>query len=1116
MTTLNAREYQKYRADTTELPLNTLIPDKFFFKTYQKLVSNIISPHTNFQRIIVKFETGTGKTNTAIVSAQQYVDYMRNIGIESRAIVISFSKSVFVREMITRPELGFVTQRDLDHITDLRKNIKLGLSTEESLTTFIASLKKRVSSTFTFIGFREFANDILRSSGPEVPEDPHEIAKMIESGQLKLNLALLEKFENSFVIIDEFHKLYSSKDVNHYGASLRFMLELFAGNIKVSKYTPRSSIKAIFLSATPLSNKPTEAVDLLNIVVPGANFTKDNFFITGTTDFLPNALTKFRDLFANCVCYVKSSDMSAYPSREFVGTSIKGIPYLKFVTCPMSKAQEKLSKSYDKVPVDAYAVMDYAMPLPDGTYEVIYSKIVEAYRATPVSKPDGKHEIKSWFTDDYLHFTGLLPYLSTKDKELLNIISSTTGKTLVYHGQIRSSGVIFKGDLLHDDGHIEYGESPSENTRCAICNLTLSTHRNTELDHAFAASCYAIVHGELTKPEMLNILEMYNSPANTFGLVCRILIGSRVILESLNFTSIQHHLICSHPRGIGEILQNLGRSVRMNSSILLPPDLRHVKIYILISTYDGSTPSPEQKKYFNKMQEYLKIQQIDKIMHEVALDATLNSAINITKDDSLNALRTSVSPQGEVVIDDAQYYKYYINQEIDELITIIKAIFINFSKVWKASDLWDAVLDLGVNYEFSKATITYEAFVICLNMLVNGSEVPQLQKQSFIFDIDGAPHRIYSLSAEGSARHPDSDNDVYLIALQVPSEEPSNLGISTVPQSATFILDAWYRNAPSTIQENISITKYITSAKTDMNQLRILFLTEHIQSSPARILDSLHLYAADFHVYMLKYCIRYIFNVLTNPDINLTEFHNSILNVAHVYESLGYIIYASDLPKKYLPSYESYIALKGKHHDDSGFYRHMLESRLLAYTEKSIALDQIKAVIAESHRIPQSALDDLKFGKTPIIRPVHPSILPVGFSLATTSSYEFQLYVPDDWTRVYEPLYNMPADENDIIIGYEIDSPTIGRTFKLRKSVKNVPSNKRLVNRGMACTSFHKDQARAIAKQLGIKDPGARIKDICSLIRKELINRELKSRSGTSKSPKKWFYFSYEYNPLRH
>ena len=83
--------------------------------------------------------------------------------------------------------------------------------------------------------------------------DEDGITKAIDNKKIILNIELLNEFKNSLIICDEIHNVYNSIDKNNWGVALQYILN----------YHP--SIRAVFMSATPINNNPSEVIELLNL-----------------------------------------------------------------------------------------------------------------------------------------------------------------------------------------------------------------------------------------------------------------------------------------------------------------------------------------------------------------------------------------------------------------------------------------------------------------------------------------------------------------------------------------------------------------------------------------------------------------------------------------------------------------------------------------------------------------------------------------------------------------------------------------------------------------------------------------------------------------------------------
>lgn len=1070
------QEYIKYKAregtNISELSGN------FYFKSYQRILQNFISFHSNIQRLILKYETGAGKTNTAINAANSWVDSRRAIGLESKVVVIGFTKKVFVKEMLSRPELGFITETEISEMKEKRELFKIGLMTKDDYKQYIAAIKRRITSAslggyFKFIGYKELANDLFGLSDLE----DIDLKARIEDNTIKINMNVMNLFNDSFVIIDEFHKLYNSRRLNTYGIAVKYVLD-----------NHPSPMKVLFLSATTEYNSPREIVDVINII-NGTNIPDSELFDGDTP--IQGAISKIKELTRGKVCYVRNEDPKLYPTRSFQGESLKDIPYLKFVRCKASKEHAAILKKLGNLQIEEYPVMDYILPGPNG-YIYKSSEVSDIY----ASDWANKYRVKT--SDGFIHIANIdLSICSAKYSMLLEILKECVGKVLIFHPRIRSSGVIFISDMLREAGYISYGEIPANNTICKICKKPV--HDVT--DHRYIPSRYVIIHGELGKNEMEEVLDIFNGPENINGDMCQICIGSEIITESLNFKAVLDHIIVGIVDSSGALIQLLGRTVRLGSHIGLPDKKQHVNVHILTHYTDKNELSHEEQKYASIMQRHKIIQIIDKALHEAAIDSVTNyPIIKRGLEDNINILKYDPDYEEPKQINYNMFYKYFMDQEIFEIMDAVKIIFRVYSKVWTVEDLWEFFHIIDVNFEFDTSRITYEAFNIAINNMVNGVDLP-FSKNRPIFHIGGLPHTI---------AHIESGDKKLLIAVPCYTKR-SIIGEDTTLYNYAIDIDSWYRAPAITMQNVIAIKDYMKAEAAPIETIREKFLNESINLNEMELIDSMNDYDESFHIHMIKYCIAYIFNVLTNFDIPLMEYHLIIVRVLHAYTMLGYILYASDVePKRSL--YKPYVT----NEQIENCYDNMLISRSRGLeSQEFFSFKRFNEIVGESKRIPDSKIHDLIIKKAKINK-VPADMLPVAYSISTTSKYEYSYYDPKNnlWVIEYEPLYDIISEENEFIIGYDIDiSGVLGKVFKLRKPITTV-SDKRLLSKGMNCGTHKKEQIKEIASMLNITVDLTKIKYACQDIKKELLRRETESRRN--KDNIKWFYFSFENNPIRH
>ena len=141
----------------------------------QLFVGNFSNPDTPFTRLLLNWQTGTGKTIGAITIAQEYVrQYRARItvppGDRPTVFVVGFTKTIIQAEMLRHPEFGFVSPEEAVELRRLHALAEAsgGPATPESrhYSGFVGVLKRRITDRtrggyYQFAGYKEFANRLL-------------------------------------------------------------------------------------------------------------------------------------------------------------------------------------------------------------------------------------------------------------------------------------------------------------------------------------------------------------------------------------------------------------------------------------------------------------------------------------------------------------------------------------------------------------------------------------------------------------------------------------------------------------------------------------------------------------------------------------------------------------------------------------------------------------------------------------------------------------------------------------------------------------------------------------------------------------------------------------------
>ena len=462
-------------------------------QSYQIFIETLLNPNTPYKRLLLLWDTGIGKTVASLLASMKFIE---NFRLETESgnkevgsiFIIGFSKKVFQTDLLRFPEFGFLS---LDEKIELEriKKIALGGSIKdmEIYKEKILRIKKRLTNRknngyFKFYGYKEFVSRIF------IPKQKTDLTIMNEeqihnaliTGEIKYNEELLLEFKNSLIICDEIHNVYNSLEKNNYGIAIQTVLD------------KESTCKAIFMSATPINNSPTEIIDILNLLVPneeikkkyGSIHLKREEFFKNDKELKAGSLDKISELCRGRISYVKDTNPQYFPELKTLGDEIKDISYLRFIRCPMSKFHYKTYSNIYKgtLSQDSQYLIDFALPNPDDETIGIFQ--TEQIKKISLANQSWKNKYEIDFVDnkitgDICKYENLKKY-SNKYATLLDIIFDNIkkhkGKTCIFHNVVHMSGVLFIAEVLMRNGILDENMAPSDNTLCVVCGKTKKEH----------------------------------------------------------------------------------------------------------------------------------------------------------------------------------------------------------------------------------------------------------------------------------------------------------------------------------------------------------------------------------------------------------------------------------------------------------------------------------------------------------------------------------------------------------------------------------------------------------------------------------------------------------------
>lgn len=860
---------------------------------HQLFMRNLFDPHTPHKRLLLYHSTGTGKTMVILSIAQVYIEYFQKMKQQPTFTIIGFTEGIIVKELMKYVDFGYITQSEQDELNDLKFN-----TDEKSILRrrgLKSTVKRRITDKtrggyFKFFGYQKFAYDlfIITAQGinnnithKHLFENVDNFERIIDeetkNKNVEINRSLIESLKYGFIACDEIHNVYNVRAKNNRGTAIEYALRL------IEREEHNASPRVIYASATPLTGSAKEVIDVMNLLIPNEEFKRSEFF-DKNDKLKPNSLERIGKLCSGYVSFLKDTDERQYPKRILEGVSIFDIEYLKFTPVIMSKLLENTLKEVrDTENIDSllssgnYTLYDIAFPNPHNESVGLYdsskiSSIISNASERWKEKVGINIENTNIVTGDFLKYDNIGKY-STKYKELLDLIfdvleSSEPGKMIIYHYYVGTSGVTLINELLLRNGFLNATSAPLSDTRCSICGITQQRHK--EGDHKFKPARILLAHGELGS-ELDNTLGKFNDNKNLNGHEYRILIGSRVIHEGINFNAIRFMYILSLPRDISTLIQLYGRGIRKGSHKYLPAEYRNVHIYTLVTSFTNpQNISPEILHYKRKVHMYLQIQLVERELRRYAVDNFINyDKMNLPNYPTLDGLPYTpvhkFTPSNHISNYEVTTFSAYGYSIIEEhtIIKLLKQLFA-YRAIWTESDLWYNITHpfIEIKTPYDVSTFSKDNFILAMDFLVNGTYIQNMNNLTLNQDV----HSPY-INLGNENRRIIYQKPYYILC---PTDE---LGMPVVDY------DSYMRMDITEVDTSISITQYIESTISEKNFKIILntYLKDY-KKNPLISLVKIH---PNFHHTVAKYYIE-------GERIQDTE------ELIMLYEELGGLVFYDD------------------------------------------------------------------------------------------------------------------------------------------------------------------------------------------------------------------------------
>jgi hypothetical protein len=684
----NDTKYEGVRKDTTiEEEADRLCNAQFELAPHQLFVRNFMSFQTPYNGLLLYHGLGSGKTCSAISIAEEMRDYLKQMGLTQRIIVVA---SPNVQENFKLQLFDETKLQLIDGLWNIRactgnkflKEINpmsmKGL-TKEKVTS---QIKRIINTSYLFLGYIEFANYISKIS--QVDSD---IASTKRKEIMKNKLR--KNFSNRLIIIDEVHNIRISDDNKDKRVAVELMK--LVENVQ--------NMRLLLLSATPMYNSYKEIIWIINLLNLNDRRptieVKDVFDSDGGFKIDEEGNEKGKELLirksTGYVSFVRGENPYTFPFRlwphEFSPENsfnnskiikpsiqvngrpiIQPLEMLSLYLVHLGEYQEtvynyiiqKLKRgefgsgdrkmpTFENMEAFGYTLLQRPIESLNIAYPIDEIELLEedaggnidvkelvgkaglsrimkyTETASPMFRGDFEYKTDKW---GRIFSIDQIGKYSGKIKKICEKILNSTGVVLIY-SQYIDGGLVPLALALEELGFTRTKPNKSlfkTPPREQIDAIHFKTKSELNKDETFNPAKYAMITGDKAlSPDNVNELKLITSLDNKYGEKVKVVMISQAGSEGLDFKFIRQVHVLEPWYNMNRIEQIIGRAVRTCSHKNLPFKQRNVEIHL----YGSLMSNPVEEAvdlYVYRLAELKSIQigNVTRVLKEISVDCLLN------------------------------------------------------------------------------------------------------------------------------------------------------------------------------------------------------------------------------------------------------------------------------------------------------------------------------------------------------------------------------------------------------------------------------------------------------------------------------------------------------------
>ncbi len=488
-----------------------------------------------------------------------------------------------------------------------------------------------------------------------------------KSREERIRMAISEYFSNRLIIVDEIQNIRTADEGGDQIAPK--MLQ------KIIHYSDET--KLVLMSATPMFNNATEITYILNLLLD--NDKRDTVEVGELFDSKDNLKNPklLADISKGYISYVRGANPVSFPRKlmpnnstiQFIkenneiylprpklkmnGTPLdedEAIEYNPVIKVNMSEYQEFIFKKAilgDVGELEENVLEDLGNTT-NETFDIngkIISNIVyptkELITKVDVTTLYGDKGFDRCFNEDknkysyneqnalirkipFLDITNLNDY-SPKFKQILDNIMNTENGIIFIYSEYRKGGSLPLALTLEQNG-FEQVVVEGKFGDIRVKNRLESKLKREVLPQKWK---YVLLDGDLEIKKRQQIIDKCNSEENKEGNVIKVIIGTRVASEGVDFSRIRQVHILNPWANFSRIDQVIGRGIRNCSHKDLPLEDRNVTIFLYCSHIeDNSIETTDEKIHRRAEKKDIQMKQVEFILRNNAIDCGSNYIAN--------------------------------------------------------------------------------------------------------------------------------------------------------------------------------------------------------------------------------------------------------------------------------------------------------------------------------------------------------------------------------------------------------------------------------------------------------------------------------------------------------